>query len=90
MEGYLYSLGGYFVKTFPISICSLKQVQKFVALATAQPFEVLVCSDGKQVNAKNFMAIFALNLRQTLQVQVNCDEAAFCQFRQKTIELLAS
>ena len=78
------------MKTFPIAIRSLKQVQAFVDLATLQPFEVLVCSESQQISAKNFMGMFALDFHQPLQVQVDCDEASFSRFRQKTIELLAS
>lgn len=78
------------MKTFPISLHSMKQVQEFVALAMTQPFEVLVSSGRQQISAKNFMGMFTLDLRRPLQVQVDCDEASFCQFRQKTIALLAS
>lgn len=78
------------MRAFNISLRSLKQVQAFVDLAVVQPFEVLVCSEGHQINAKNFMGMFALDFHRPLQVQVDCDEASFCRFRQKTIELLAS
>lgn len=78
------------MKVFSISLRSLKQVQAFVALAMVQPFEVLVCNDRQQVNGKNFMGMFTLDLRRPLQVQVCCDEDSFCRFRQKANELLAS
>ena len=75
---------------FRIQICSSRQVKEFVTLAMIQPFEVLVCNDRQQVNGKNFMGMFSLDLRQPLQVQVRCDEDSFCRFRQKANELLAS
>lgn len=78
------------MKVFHITLRSLKQVQAFVSLAMVQPFEVLVCNDRQQVNGKNFMGMFSLDLRQPLQVQVRCDEDSFCRFRQKANELLAS
>ena len=78
------------MKVFEITLRSLKQVQAFVSLAMVQPFEVLVCNDRQQVNGKNFMGMFSLDLRQPLQVQVRCDEDSFCRFRQKANELLAS
>ena len=78
------------MKVFNISLRSLKQVQAFVALAMVQPFEVLVCNDRQQVNGKNFMGMFALDLRQPLRVQVNCDEDSYQNFRQKATALFAS
>ena len=78
------------MKAFSISIHSLKEVQDFVSLAMVQPFDVLVCSDHQQVNGKNFMGMFALDLRQPLQVQVNCDEDSYQNFRQKATALFAS
>jgi len=78
------------VKSFTISLHSLKQVQDFVSLAMIQPFDVLVCNDYQQVNGKNFMGMFSLDFRQPLQVQVSCDEDSFCRFRQKAAELFAS
>ena len=78
------------MKAFSISIRSLKEVQDFVTLAMVQPFDVLVCNDHQQVNGKNFMGMFALDLRQPLQVQVNCDEDSYQNFRQKATALFAS
>lgn len=78
------------MKEFSISVHSVQEVKAFVALAMTQPFEVLVCNDHQQVNGKNYMGMFALDLRQPLQVQVECDEDSFCRFRQKTTELFAS
>ena len=78
------------MKAFSISIRSLKEVRDFVSLAMVQPFDVLVCNDHQQVNGKNFMGMFALDLRQPLQVQVNCDEDSYQNFRQKATALFAS
>ncbi len=78
------------MKVFRISLRSLKHVRDFVALAMVQPFDVLVCNDHQQVNGKNFMGMFSLDLRSPLQVRVSCDEDSFCRFRQKANELLAS
>ena len=78
------------MKAFSISIRSLKEVRDFVSLAMVQPFDVLVCNDHQQVNGKNFMGMFALDLRQPLQVQVNCDEDSYQNFRQQATALFAS
>ena len=78
------------MKAFRITLRSMKHVQDFVALAMVQPFDVLVCNDHQQVNGKNYMGMFSLDLCSPLQVQVTCDEDSFCSFRQKATELLAS
>ena len=78
------------MKAFRITLRSMKHVQDFVALAMVQPFDVLVCNDHQQVNGKNYMGMFSLDLCRPLQVQVTCDEDSFCNFRQKATELSAS
>lgn len=78
------------MKAFSISIRSFEQIQAFVRLAMVQPFDVLVGNDRQQVNGKNFMGMSSLDFHRPLQVQVNCDEASYQTFRQKTAELLAS
>ena len=78
------------MKEFSILIRSVEEVQAFVQLAMIQPFEVVVESDRRQVNGKNFMGMFSLDFHQPVQVRVNCDEDNFCRFRQEAIQLLAS
>ena len=78
------------MKHFSISIHTREEVQAFVKLAMVQPFDIFVGNSSQQVNGKNFMGMFALDLRQPLQVQVNCDEDSYQNFRQKATALFAS
>ena len=68
---------------FTIKICSLRQVQDFVALATVQPFEVLVGNEKQQIDGKNFIGMFCLDYSRPVQVSVKCSEEEFCRFRQE-------
>lgn len=76
------------MKHFSIMIRSFAEVQEFVALAMVQPFEVLVGSENHRINGKSFIGMFSLDFRQPLQVQVNCDDAAFARFRQQAARFL--
>ena len=86
----LYSDGGKIVKEFRISIRSFAQVQSFVALATKQPFQVLVGSGENRVNGKNFMGMFTLDFSAPLQVQVDCDEGEFQKFRKAAAQFVCA
>lgn len=78
------------MKQFHISIRSFADIQAFVSLALAQPFEVLVGHDEQFISAKSLMAMFGLNFRRPLVVQVACDEIAFARFRQDAARFLAA
>lgn len=78
------------VRQFNISIRSFADIQAFVALAIAQPFEVLVGNEGRLINAKSLMAMFTLNYRHPLLVSVDCDDAAYLQFQQEAARFLAA
>ena len=78
------------MKHFSISIHTREEVQAFVRLAMVQPFDIFVGNDRQQVNGKNFMGMFSLDYRNPVDVQVNCDEAAFEAFRLQADQLFAS
>ena len=78
------------MKHFSISIHSLEEVQAFVNLAMTQPFDIIVGNDRQMVNGKNFMGMFSLDFQNPLDVQVDCDETSYQNFRQKATELFAS
>lgn len=77
------------MRQFQIRVGSFADIQAFVALAIAQPFDVLIDSNGCQINAKSLMAMFGLNFRKPLMVQVRCEEAAFLKFREAAARFLA-
>ena len=88
-ENFLFvQLGGSLMRQFHISIRSFADIQEFVSLAIAQPFEVLVGNGEQFINAKSLMAMFGLNFNRPLVVQVTCDESAYCKFRQDAKRLL--
>ena len=77
------------MKQFAIRIGSFSDIREFVALAIAQPFEVMVGSGNRVVNAKSIMAMFSLNYRQPLQVQVACDEESYSRFTADAAKFIA-
>ena len=68
------------MKQFAIRIGSFSDIRDFVSLAIAQPFDVMIGSGNQLVNAKSIMAMFCLDYRNSLHVQVTCDEEAFTRF----------
>ena len=77
------------MRQFQIRVASFADIQAFVSLAIAQPFDVLIDSNGNQINAKSLMAMFGLNFRKPLTVQVCCEEEAFLKFREDAARFLA-
>ena len=77
------------MKQFAIRIGSFSDIREFVSLAIAQPFEVLVGSGDRLVNAKSLMAMFSLNYRLPLQVSVTCDDEAYTRFTTDAAKFIA-
>ena len=73
---------------FNISIQSCQQVQDFVALASAQPFDVSVGNERQNINGKDLMGMFSLDYTRPLKVKMHCSEEAFLQFRQEATPFL--
>ena len=68
------------MKQFRIMIRSFADVQEFVALSSAQPFEVTV-GDGQAISGKSLMAVLGLSFRHPVLVSANCDDAQFASFQ---------
>ena len=75
---------------FPIRVTSFADIQDFVKLATAQPFEVRICNNGYMIDAKSLMSMFGLNFRQPVLVQVSCGEPEFIRFRNEAARFVAA
>lgn len=71
------------MKEFSIRIQSFKDVQDFVALATVQPFRILVSGDQRLVNAKSFIGMVSLDFSRPLTVRCDCTQEEFASFRQQ-------
>ena len=62
---------------FRIQLRSAQDVQDFVSIATRRSFPVMVSNHQHQVNGKNFMEMFSLDVSQPLWVCPECDEAEY-------------
>ena len=62
---------------FRIQLRSAQDVQDFVSIATRRAFPVVVYNDQHQVNGKNFMEMFSLDVSQPQWVRPECDEAEY-------------
>ena len=78
------------MRGFPIVIRSFDEVRDFVALATVQPFAVMVGNGSQEVSAKGFIGMFSLDYSAPLMVTVDCSPEEFTQFRQAASRFLAS
>ena len=68
------------MQKFHISLRSFQEVQEFIAMATVQPFAILVGNDAQQVNGKSFMEMFCLNFSRPLKASMICTEEEYQQF----------
>lgn len=66
---------------FDIVICSFRQVQDFVKLAMAQPFDVMVGNGHQSINGKDIMGMFSLDFRFPLKVSATCSKTEFESFQ---------
>lgn len=64
-----------------IRLCSVQDVQEFVALATAQPFVVMVGNHDHMVSGQCFMEMFCLDFTRPMFACAECSEEAFAPFR---------
>ena len=60
---------------FAIRLGSVQDVQDFVAVTTACPFEVTVRDEHNKISADSFMELFCLNFSHPLRVVCDCSEA---------------
>lgn len=73
---------------FEIRLCSVQDVQHFVALATARPYDVTIRDTHNKINAKCFMEMFCLDFRRPLRVICQCSEQELEAFRCDAAEYL--
>ena len=74
---------------FYISIHSFRQVQDFVALATAQYFDITVGNESQIINGKDLMGMFSLDYSRPLCVKMHCSEEDYLCFKRQAEKLLA-
>jgi len=74
---------------FYISIRSFRQVQDFVTLANAQPFDIIVGNESQTINGKDLMGMFSLDYIRPLSVKMHCSEEDYLRFQKQVEEILA-
>ena len=74
---------------FSITIESFRQIKDFVALASVQPFDVIVENEKQQLNGKSFIGMFSLDLKRPLIVRVNCSQEELVLFQKAAAQFLA-
>ena len=67
-------------KDFMIRLGSVRDVEEFVNLSTAQPYSVYLDDGAHRVNGKSFMEMFCLVLTRPLRVRLECSEEQFHRF----------
>ena len=78
------------MKQFDIFLRTFEDVQEFVALATVQPFRILVGNDRARVNAKSFMGMFTLDLTTPVQVRADCSQEEYDVFKLAAARFLSN
>ena len=67
-------------KEFIIHLGSVRDVEDFVRISTAQPYPVTLDDGQHRVNGKSFMEMFCLVLTRPLRVTLECSEEEFRTF----------
>lgn len=73
---------------FVIRLGSVRDVEEFVNIATAQPFPVYLDDGRRRINGKSFMEMFCLTLTEPLRVTTESSEEEFWDFRSSVSQLL--
>ena len=71
-------------KEFMIHLGSVRDVEDFVKISTAQAYPVFLDDGQHRVNGKSFMEMFCLGLSRPLRVTVLCSDEEFRRFHEKT------
>ena len=70
------------MKEFTVNFHSVQDVQRFVELATQQPYPIELGNKCHKVNGKSFMEIFSLNFDYPLTAWLDCSEEQYQEFLQ--------
>ena len=68
------------MKEFSVEFSSVQDVQRFVELATQQPYPITLGNEHHKVNGKSFMEIFSLNFDYPLTAWLDCSDQEFEAF----------
>ena len=73
---------------FTIQLRSAQDVRDFVGIATSRAFPVTVTNHQHQVNGKNFMEMFSLDVSHPLWVTAQCSWDEFQQLKGEAVRFL--
>lgn len=73
-------------KEFMIHLGSVRDVEDFVRLSTAQPYPIFLDDGQHRVNGKSFMEMFCLILTRPLQVTMECSDSQYWEFYNQTAQ----
>ena len=76
------------MREFAVHLRSVQDVQDFVDLATTRPFVIRVSDGHHCVDAKSFMEMFCLNLREPLVASFRCSDEEYEKFHQDAARFL--
>ncbi len=76
------------MQEFDIVLRSFRQVQRFVALAEQQHFDVHVGNDWQHINGKDLMGMFSLDYSRPVRVSMHCTPEEYAGFREAAAEFL--
>ena len=72
-------------KDFMIRLGSVRDVEEFVNLSTAQLYSIYLDDGAHRVNGKSFMEMFCLVLTRPLRVSLECSEEQARHFFDQTM-----
>ena len=76
-------------REFMIRLGSVRDVEEFVRISTAQPFPISLDDGQHRVNGKSFMEIFCLRLSAPVTVRAECTQEEFDRFFREAEKFLA-
>lgn len=77
------------MREFKVQLHSVQDVEEFVGIITTQPFRVRLGREPYQVDGREFMEMFCLDLNHPVSVAAECTQEEFERFRQECWAFLA-
>ncbi len=76
------------MEEFQVKLASFQDIQDLSRLAAEQDFPIRLSDGYRECNAKSFMCIFSLNLKQQMILKLDCSSEEAEAFRRKTASIL--
>lgn len=69
------------MQEFFVKLNSIEDIKAFVVMATTQPFEVMVQTEGMSVSGKSFMGMFSLSYDAPVKITAKCAPECWAEFK---------